>query len=70
MLRRQARLRREYLHKKSSEIRQNKINEKKNVIERSLKTGKTIHGNLQHEALELQEKLKYNTNGNKLQYTN
>lgn len=63
MLRRQARLRREYLHKKSSEIRQNKINDKKGQIEKSLQTGKTIHGNLQREALELQDKLKYNTNG-------
>lgn len=63
MLRRQARLRREYLHKKSSEIRQNKINDKKSHIEKSLQTGKTIHGNLQREAVELQDKLKYNTNG-------
>lgn len=61
MIRRNARQRREYLHKKASEIRQNKINEKKNKIENSLQTGKTIHGNLQREAVELQDKLKYNT---------
>lgn len=61
MIRRNARERREFIHKKISEIRQNKINEKKSKIEKSIQTGKTIHGNLQREAVELQDKCKYNT---------
>lgn len=60
MLRRQARLRREYLYKKSAEIRHKKIQEKKELLESSLQKNTHIHGDLQRQAIQLQDKLKYN----------
>lgn len=61
MLRRQARLRREYLFKKANETRHQKINEKKQKLENSLLQNKCIHGNLQQDAILFQEKFKYDT---------
>lgn len=60
MLRRQARLRREFLYKKSAEIRHKKIQEKKELLESSLQKNTHIHGDLQRQAIQLQDKLKYN----------
>lgn len=65
MLRRQARLRREYLYRKSAEDKHNKLQEKKDRIKRSLDEGIPIHGDLRREALTLQDKLKWNDQGRK-----
>lgn len=64
MLRRQARLRREYLFKKTSEARHNKIKDKKLKLEKSLLQNKSIHGDIQRDAIALQGKLKYDAVGN------
>lgn len=63
MLRRQARLRREYLHKKAIEVRHNKIVEKKNQLRKSLANNRPIRGSLQAEAVQLQNSLKYDKEG-------
>lgn len=63
MLRRQARLRREYLYQKSKENRESKHNAKKLKIEQSLIQNTYIHGDIQNDAIKLQEDLKYNTRG-------
>lgn len=63
MLRRQARLRREYLYRKSNEDKHNKLQEKKDRLKRSLDEGIPIHGDLRKEALSLQDKLKWNDEG-------
>ncbi|XP_055848627.1 U3 small nucleolar ribonucleoprotein protein IMP4 [Episyrphus balteatus] len=60
MLRRQARLRREFLYKKSAEVRHKKLQDKKELLENSLQKNTQIHGNLQKQAIQLQDKLKYN----------
>lgn len=59
MLRRQARLRREYLFEKAKESRRAKIDDKKQKLVNSLKNNKIIHPSLQREAVALQGKLKY-----------
>lgn len=59
MLRRQARLRREYLFEKAKETRRHKSEEKKQKLINSLTNNKTIHPSLQREAIGIQEKLKY-----------
>ena len=56
--------RREYLHKRSNELRQNTLNEKKNKIEENISNVKTIHGTIQSEAFSLENKLKFNIEGN------
>lgn len=63
MLRRQARLRREYLFKKVNESRHHKIKEKKHKLEKSLIQNKSIPGDLQQAAIQLQDKLKYDSIG-------
>lgn len=63
MLRRQARLRREYLYRKSSEDKHKQLQEKKEKIKRSLDEGIPIHGDLRKEALNLQDKLKWSDAG-------
>ncbi|XP_055697140.1 U3 small nucleolar ribonucleoprotein protein IMP4 [Phlebotomus papatasi] len=63
MLRRQARLRREYLYRKSVEGKHKALQEKKDRIKRSLEENIPIHGDLRREALSLQEKLKWNDSG-------
>ncbi|KAG5672239.1 hypothetical protein PVAND_002381 [Polypedilum vanderplanki] len=59
MLRRQARLRREYLYRKTAEIKHKTLQDKKERIKKSLEEHTTIHGDLRREALELQKKQKY-----------
>lgn len=63
MLRRQARLRREYLYRKSIEDKQKSIQEKKDKIKKSLDQNTHIHGDLQKKALYYQRKLEYEDNG-------
>ncbi|XP_037812490.1 U3 small nucleolar ribonucleoprotein protein IMP4 [Lucilia sericata] len=66
MLRRQARLRREYLYQKAKENRQNKNKIKKNNLQQSLVQNSYIHGDLQRDAIQIQEKIKYDTIGENL----
>uniref|UniRef100_A0A1B6DSS8 Brix domain-containing protein n=1 Tax=Clastoptera arizonana TaxID=38151 RepID=A0A1B6DSS8_9HEMI len=66
MLRRQARLRREYLYRKSMEDRQRKIQEKKNRIKHSLETGVPIEPNLKKSALNLVDKIAWEDQGPQL----
>ncbi|XP_053680026.1 U3 small nucleolar ribonucleoprotein protein IMP4 isoform X2 [Anopheles nili] len=63
MLRRQARLRREYLYRKAVESKHKIIQEKKERIKRSLEEHIPIHGDLKKDALDLQEKLKWTDEG-------
>lgn len=63
MLRRQARLRREYLYRKSVEDKHKQLQEKKDRLKRNLDEGIPIHGDLRREALSLQDKLKWNDEG-------
>ena len=66
MLRRQARLRREYLYRKSLEQRENAIQSKKDRLKRSLDENKRIPTDLQKEALSLQNRLKWDDGGPEL----
>lgn len=59
MLRRQARLRREYLYRKSLETRQKVIQDKKERLKHCLDENLPIHYDLRSEALNLQEKLEW-----------
>ncbi|XP_055373237.1 U3 small nucleolar ribonucleoprotein protein IMP4 [Condylostylus longicornis] len=61
MIRRQARLRREFLYRKSAEIKHSKIQEKKNKIKDSLENNHQIETDLQKNALVLQDKLKWDS---------
>jgi len=63
MLRRQARLRREYLYRKCAEDKHKQLQEKKDRLKRSLDEGIPIHGDLRRDALSLQDKLKWNDEG-------
>lgn len=63
MLRRQARLRREYLYRKSVEDKHKQLQEKKERLKYSLEEGVPIHGDLRREALSLQDKLKWTDEG-------
>uniref|UniRef100_A0A1A9W3L5 Brix domain-containing protein n=1 Tax=Glossina brevipalpis TaxID=37001 RepID=A0A1A9W3L5_9MUSC len=63
MLRRQARLRREYLHKKAVEVRLNKTLEKKIQLGKKLCDNRPIQSYLQAEAIQLQNSLKYDKQG-------
>lgn len=63
MLRRQARLRREYLYRKSVEDKQKSIQDKKSRIKNSLENNKRIHGDLQKKALHYQNKLEWEDAG-------
>ncbi|KAG8288321.1 snoRNA-binding rRNA-processing protein imp4 [Homalodisca vitripennis] len=66
MFRRQARLRREYLYRKSIEDRHRKIQEKKERIKRSLEQGTTIETTLRKEAVNIVHKLDWEDSGPKL----
>jgi U3 small nucleolar ribonucleoprotein protein IMP4 len=66
MLRRQARLRREYLYRKSMEDRKRTIQEKKDKIKKSLEVGVPIDTNLKKEALNLVQKLQWEDKGPEL----
>lgn len=63
MLRRQARLRREYIYRKSREDRQKSIQDKKDRVKRSLDQNVPIHGDLQKKALYYQNKLDWDDAG-------
>ncbi|KAI8422993.1 hypothetical protein MSG28_014081 [Choristoneura fumiferana] len=63
MLRRQARLRREYLYRKTVEDKQKSIQAKKDQIKRSLEENIPIHGDLRKEALALQKRIDYEDKG-------
>lgn len=65
MLRRQARLRREYLYRKTAEIRHKTTQDKKDKIKKSLEDHTPIHGDLRKDALALQKKLKWSDDGAK-----
>ncbi|XP_073991722.1 U3 small nucleolar ribonucleoprotein protein IMP4 isoform X1 [Rhodnius prolixus] len=66
MLRRQARLRREYLYRKAIEDRKRVIQEKKERIKRSLDEGSKIDTHLRKEALSLVNKIQWEDEGPKL----
>ena len=55
MLRRQARLRREYLYRKGVEERQRAIQDKKDRLKRALDENRLIDGDLRRDALQLQK---------------
>ncbi|KAJ1735781.1 snoRNA-binding rRNA-processing protein imp4 [Coemansia biformis] len=59
MLRRQARLRREYLYKKSLETQERQVFEKKQKLKEALRDGKPIPTELQDDAEELNKALKF-----------
>lgn len=63
MLRRQARLRREYLYRKSAEDKQKSIQAKKDQLKRSLEENIPIHGDLRKEALALQKRIEFEDKG-------
>lgn len=56
MLRRQARLRREYLYRKTVESKQKLIQDKKDRVKKALDQNTTIHGDLQKKALHYAKK--------------
>ncbi|CAI8003966.1 U3 small nucleolar ribonucleoprotein protein IMP4, partial [Geodia barretti] len=59
MLRRQARLRREYLYRKSLEDKERSILERKRKLRDALEGGRVIPTELQKDALELRKAMKY-----------
>ncbi|XP_008547596.1 U3 small nucleolar ribonucleoprotein protein IMP4 [Microplitis mediator] len=63
MLRRQARLRREYLYRKSKEDKIKTIQEKKDKLKKSLENNIPIHPDLRKDALYLQRKLDWEDAG-------
>ena len=63
MLRRQARLRREYLYRKTAEIKKTTLENKKDRIKKSLEEHIPIHGDLRKDALDLQKRLKWTDDG-------
>lgn len=66
MLRRQARLRREYLYRKSQENIKRAIQEKKDRLKRSLNDNVVIHPDLRRDALSIQEKIEWEDKGPQL----
>lgn len=63
MLRRQARLRREYLYRKNVEYRQRAIAEKKEAIKKSLEENTVIPTKLKKQALDLQNAIEWDDAG-------
>ncbi|XP_031351599.1 U3 small nucleolar ribonucleoprotein protein IMP4 [Photinus pyralis] len=63
MLRRQARLRREYLYRKTQEDKQKSIQDKKDRIKKSLDQNIAIHGDLRKSAISYQRKLEWEDSG-------
>lgn len=59
MLRRQARLRREFIYGKSQERKQAAVLEKKKAVKRSLEENKEFHSTVQKEALRFQDSLEW-----------
>lgn len=68
MLRRQARMRREYLYRKSAEEKQKSIQAKKDQLKRSLEENIPIHGDLRKEAIALQKRIEYEDKGKLLKF--
>lgn len=68
MLRRQARLRREYLYNKAKQSRLHRNNVKKDEIVQNLQKNTYIHGDLQRDAVQIQEKIKFDIIGINLLY--
>jgi len=66
MLRRQTRLKREYLYRKSIEVRQRAIQEKKSRLKKALDEHHVIDSDLRKDALTLQESLDWDDEGPKL----
>nr|XP_050861955.1 U3 small nucleolar ribonucleoprotein protein IMP4 [Vespula vulgaris] len=69
MLRRQARLRREYLYRKSVQDKLKSIQEKKDKLKRSLEENIPIHPDLRKSALSLQQKIEWEDLGPELAVT-
>lgn len=69
MLRRQARLRREYLYRKSVQDKLKSIQEKKDKLKRSLEENIPIHPDLRKSALSLQQKIEWEDLGPQLPAT-
>jgi len=63
MLRRQARLRREYLYRKSLEDKRKSIQDKKDRLKKSLDNNLPIQTDLKRDALGLQKKLDWDDQG-------
>jgi len=63
MLRKQSRLKREYLYRKSVEVRQRAIQEKKSRLKKALEENHMIDSDLQKSALEIQESLDWDDDG-------
>lgn len=59
MIRRQTRLRKEYLYKKSKEVQSRQIWERKQRLKQAIKDGKPIPSELKEEALQIQKELEY-----------
>lgn len=66
MIRKQARLRREYMYRKSLEMKENAIQSKKDRLKLSLDQNRKIPTDLRKEALTLQSKLKWDDGGPEL----
>ncbi|XP_045480035.1 U3 small nucleolar ribonucleoprotein protein IMP4 [Harmonia axyridis] len=63
MFKRSARLRREYLYRKSVEEKQRAIQKKKDLVKNSIANNSTIHGDLQSKALYYSRKTEYDDAG-------
>jgi U3 small nucleolar ribonucleoprotein protein IMP4 len=61
MLRREARLRREYVYRKSVESQQRVVNDKRDLVKRAIDDNRPVPTELRKEALELQRGLKWST---------
>jgi len=69
MIRRQARLRREYLYRKGVEERQKAIQDKKDRLKRALDENRLIDGDLRRDALSLQKSADWDDQGPQLAET-
>ncbi|KAM4018837.1 U3 small nucleolar ribonucleoprotein IMP4-like isoform 2-T2 [Anomaloglossus baeobatrachus] len=63
MLRREARLRREYLYRKAQEAKQHSIEDKKQRLKRALEENRLIPTEIRREALTLQKQLEFDDEG-------
>ncbi|KND04966.1 snoRNA-binding rRNA-processing protein IMP4 [Spizellomyces punctatus DAOM BR117] len=64
MIRRQTRMRREYLYRKALETKDRQIYERKQELREALESGKPLSGSLRQEAEELRKELQYDENQN------
>lgn len=63
MIRRDARVRREYLYRKSVEEKHKNIQAKKDQLKKCLEENIPIHGDLRKQALALQKRIDYEDKG-------